>query len=108
MGLDSKKFRPLRNCLNVVLTRNEDFAKEVPSSAPRQESFQASSKKTLKNALPEGQVFGDVFVIGGASVQAVYCFLSQVVSHESSKQFECLHVNSTPKRQSSPVRCSQG
>ena len=86
-----KKFRPLRNRLNVVLTRNEDFAKEVPSSVLVAKSLsEALSEKTLKNALPEGQVLGDVFVIGGASVykQAIASchklYLTRV-----RKQFEC-------------------
>ena len=86
-----KKFRPLRNRLNVVLTRNEDFAKEVPSSVLVAKSLsEALSEKTLKNALPEGQVLGDVFVIGGASVyKQSIASCHKLYLTRVRKQFEC-------------------
>ena len=86
-----KKFRPLPNRLNVVLTRNEDFEKEVPSSVLVAKSLsEALSEKTLEKALPEGQLLGDVFVIGGASVyKQSIASCDKLYLTKVRKQFEC-------------------
>ena len=86
-----KKFRPLSNRLNVVLTRNEDFEKEVPSSVLVAKSLsEALSEKILEKALPEGQLLGDVFVIGGASVyKQSIASCDKLYLTKVRKQFEC-------------------
>jgi dihydrofolate reductase / thymidylate synthase len=83
-----KKFRPLRNRMNVVLTRNEDFKEDGVLVA--KSLSEALSKDGLTKALPDGQTLGDVFVIGGSSVYD-QCIGSchKLYLTRVKKQFEC-------------------